>query len=168
MSRKKEPRREGTAKKREELPSCTARSSVGQSEGQRSKEDHEAPKNKKAIVKNAIHFFAPQCHLLQQVGKFSKVHCNPPHLRFDSNQSPDWPTGLKGRRPFSLTTDLTVVADAKLQYVISDERPIGFLLSCAEGWKSYDTDGRPIGLFDSEELAAKAVYERAALPSPRH
>ena len=58
------------------------------------------------------------------------------------------------------------VADAKLQYVISDERPIGFLLSCAEGWKSYDTDGRPIGLFDSEELAAKAVYEGAALPSP--
>jgi len=45
------------------------------------------------------------------------------------------------------------MADAKLQYVISDERPIGFLLSCTEGWKSYDTDGRPIGLFDSEELA---------------
>jgi hypothetical protein len=61
---------------------------------------------------------------------------------------------------------ITVMADAKLQYVISDERPIGFLLPCADGWKSYDTDGLPIGLFDSEELAAKAVYERAALPSP--
>src|SRR5215468_2109954 len=42
---------------------------------------------------------------------------------------------LKGGRPFSLTTDLTVVADAKLRYVISDECPIGFLLSCAGGWK---------------------------------
>ena len=59
------------------------------------------------------------------------------------------------------------MADARLQYVISDERPIGLLLSCAEGWKSYDTDGQPIGLVGSEELAAKAVYERAALPSPR-
>jgi len=54
-----------------------------------------------------------------------------------------------------------VVADAKLQYVISDERPIGFLLSCANGWKSYDVDGRPIGLFDSADLAARAVYEQA-------
>ena len=68
---------------------------------------------------------------------------------------------------FSLRTDLTVMADAKLQYVISDERPIRYLLPCAEGWKSYDTDGLLIGLFDSEELAAKAVYERAPLPSPR-
>jgi hypothetical protein len=41
------------------------------------------------------------------------------------------------------------------------------LFFAREGWKSYDTDGRPIGLFDSEELAAKAVYKRAALPSPR-
>jgi len=53
------------------------------------------------------------------------------------------------------------MADAKLQYVISDERPIGFLLSCAGGWKSYDRNGRPIGLFDSEELAARAAYEQA-------
>jgi hypothetical protein len=68
---------------------------------------------------------------------------------------------LKERRPFSLTTDLTVMADAKLQYVISDERPIGFILSCASGWKSYDQDGQPIGLFDSEEPAVKAVYEHA-------
>jgi hypothetical protein len=29
------------------------------------------------------------------------------------------------------------------------------------GWKSYDRDARPIGLFDSEELAARAVYEQA-------
>ena len=54
------------------------------------------------------------------------------------------------------------MADAKLQYVISDERPIGFLLSCASGWKSYGADGRPSGLFDSEDQAAKAVYEQGA------
>jgi hypothetical protein len=68
---------------------------------------------------------------------------------------------LKERRPFSLTTDLTVMADAKLQYVISDERPIGFILSCAKGWKSYDQDGQPLGLFDSEDLAVRAVYQHA-------
>jgi hypothetical protein len=50
--------------------------------------------------------------------------------------------------------------DGKLQYVISDKRPIGFVLSCAKGWKSYDQDGRPIGLFDSEDLATRAVYEQ--------
>ena len=54
-----------------------------------------------------------------------------------------------------------VMADAKLEYVISDERPIGFLLPCAEGWKAYDVDGRAIGLFDSEDLAARAVYKQA-------
>jgi hypothetical protein len=68
---------------------------------------------------------------------------------------------LKEVRPFCLTTDLTVSADTKLQYVISDERPIGFILSCAKGWKSYDQDGQPLGLFDSEDQAVKAVYERA-------
>jgi hypothetical protein len=68
---------------------------------------------------------------------------------------------LKGRRPFSLTTDLTVMADAKLQYVISDERPIGFLLFCAGGLKSYDVDGQPLGIFPNENDAAKAVYRQA-------
>ena len=62
---------------------------------------------------------------------------------------------------FSLRTDLTVMADAKLQYVISDERPIGFLLSCANGWKSYDVDGQPLGIFPNESDAAKAVYQPA-------
>jgi hypothetical protein len=53
------------------------------------------------------------------------------------------------------------MADQKLQYVISDERPIGLILSCAKGWKSYDQDGRPIGLFDGEDQAVRAVYEQA-------
>jgi hypothetical protein len=51
------------------------------------------------------------------------------------------------------------MADAKLQYVISDERPIGFLLSCANGWKSYDVDGRSLGCLTVP--AARAVYEQA-------
>jgi hypothetical protein len=39
---------------------------------------------------------------------------------------------------------------------------VGFLLSAGQrGWKAYDDNGRPIGLFDSEELAARAVYEQA-------
>jgi hypothetical protein len=53
------------------------------------------------------------------------------------------------------------MADAKLQYVISDERPVGFLLSCASGWKSYDVDGQALGIFNNENDAAKAVYRQA-------
>ena len=53
------------------------------------------------------------------------------------------------------------MADAKLQYVISDERPIGFLLSCASGWKSYDVDGQALGIFPNQNDAAKAVYRQA-------
>jgi hypothetical protein len=57
--------------------------------------------------------------------------------------------------------DLTAMGDQGVQYVISDKRPIGFLLSCAKGWKSYDMDGRPIGFFESQALAAKSVYEKS-------
>jgi hypothetical protein len=32
-----------------------------------------------------------------------------------------------------------------LRYIISDKCAIGFLLSCARGWKSYDQDGMPLG-----------------------
>ena len=53
------------------------------------------------------------------------------------------------------------MADQKLEYVISDERPIGFLLSCASGWKSYDVDGQPLGIFPNENDAARAVYQHA-------
>jgi len=53
------------------------------------------------------------------------------------------------------------MADQKLEYVISDERPIGFILSCAEGWKAHDTDGRPLGIFPNENDAARAVYRHA-------
>jgi hypothetical protein len=51
--------------------------------------------------------------------------------------------------------------DQKLEYVISDERPIGFILSCTSGWKSYDVDGQPLGIFPNENDAAKAVYRQA-------
>jgi len=41
---------------------------------------------------------------------------------------------------------------------------IGFLLSAGpKSYRAYDQDGRPIGLFDSEELAARAVYDRKAI-----
>jgi hypothetical protein len=73
---------------------------------------------------------------------------------------------LKGRWPFSLTTDLTVMADQKLEYVISNERPIGFILSCAGGWKSYDQDGRPIGLFEDQTAAAKGSVRASECRPP--
>jgi hypothetical protein len=53
------------------------------------------------------------------------------------------------------------MADQKLEYVISDERPIGFILSCAGGWKAHDIDGQPLGIFPNESDAAKAVYRQA-------
>ena len=53
------------------------------------------------------------------------------------------------------------MADQKLEYVISDERPIGFILSCTSGWKSYDVDGQPLGIFPNENDAARAVYHHA-------
>jgi hypothetical protein len=50
--------------------------------------------------------------------------------------------------------------DAQLQYVIRNERPVGFILSTGRrGYRAYDHDGRPIGFFDSQDDAAKAVYE---------
>src|SRR6516225_8974582 len=96
----------------------------------------------------------------QQLRQLRDIRRDPPRLRFDSNQSPDWPTVFERAAAF-LTTDLTVMADDKLQYVISNERPIGFLLSCASGWKSYDVDGQPLGIFHNENDAAKAVYQPA-------
>jgi hypothetical protein len=49
-----------------------------------------------------------------------------------------------------------------LQYVIRDKRAIGFILGAGpKGYRAFDEGGRPIGLFDSEELAARAVYEQA-------
>jgi hypothetical protein len=49
-------RKQGTAKEREERPSCTAGFRLGynESESHRRKEDGKAPKNKKTIVKQAI------------------------------------------------------------------------------------------------------------------
>jgi hypothetical protein len=47
-----------------------------------------------------------------------------------------------------------------LQYVLRDKTCVGFLLDTAKGWKAFDVGGLPIGLFDSEELAAP-VYEQA-------
>ena len=51
--------------------------------------------------------------------------------------------------------------DQKLEYVISDERPIGLILSCTSGWKSYDVDGQPLGIFPNQNDAAKAAYRQA-------
>jgi hypothetical protein len=49
-----------------------------------------------------------------------------------------------------------------LQYVVRDKEPIGFLLSAGrKGYRAFDQDGRPLGLFEDEDKAAKAVYEEA-------
>ena len=57
----------------------------------------------------------------------------------------------------------TMTPSPRLQYVIRNKQAIGFLLSAGpKGYRAFDRDGRPIGLFDSEERAVKAVYEQAA------
>jgi len=49
-----------------------------------------------------------------------------------------------------------------LQYVLKDKSAIGFILSAGpKGYRAFDQDGRSIGLFESEELAARAVYQQA-------
>jgi hypothetical protein len=51
---------------------------------------------------------------------------------------------------------------SELQYVIRDNQAIGFLLSAGpKGCRAFDVDGRPIGLFEDEDQAAKAIYDRA-------
>ena len=51
----------------------------------------------------------------------------------------------------------------QLQYVVRNKRAIGFLLSAGtRGYRAFDQEGRPIGLFEDEERAAEAVYEGAA------
>ena len=46
-----------------------------------------------------------------------------------------------------------------MQYVIREKHAIGFILSTAKGYRAFDVDGSPIGSFDSEALAAKAIYQ---------
>ena len=49
-----------------------------------------------------------------------------------------------------------------LRYVLRDKDAISFILSAGpKGYRAFDHDGRPIGLFDKEELAARAVYQQA-------
>jgi hypothetical protein len=52
---------------------------------------------------------------------------------------------------------------SELQYVIRDNQAIGFLLSAGlKGYEAFDTDGLSLGLYDSEELAAKAIHKQAS------
>jgi hypothetical protein len=53
-----------------------------------------------------------------------------------------------------------------LQYVIRDKQAIGFLLNAgSKGYRAFDQDGQPIGLFEDEDKAAKAVYQEAGEPN---
>jgi hypothetical protein len=43
-----------------------------------------------------------------------------------------------------------------LQYVIRNKEAIGFLLSAGpKGYRAFDRDGLPIGLFENEDRAAR-------------
>jgi hypothetical protein len=52
----------------------------------------------------------------------------------------------------------------QLLYVVRNKRAIGFLLSVGpKGYRAFDQDGRPIGLFEDEDRAARAVYEEVEM-----
>ncbi len=53
---------------------------------------------------------------------------------------------------------------SELQYVIRDNQAIvGFLLSAGpKGFQAFDADGLTLGLYENEELAAKAIYKQAS------
>jgi hypothetical protein len=47
-------------------------------------------------------------------------------------------------------------------YVLSNKETVGFLISIGpKGFRAYDVDGRPIGLFEREDAAARAAYQHA-------
>ena len=49
-----------------------------------------------------------------------------------------------------------------LHYVLRNKQAIGFLLSAGpKGFRAFDQEGLPIGLFEDEDGAARAVYEKA-------
>jgi hypothetical protein len=52
---------------------------------------------------------------------------------------------------------------SELQYVIRENQAIGFLLSAGpKSYRAFDAHGLTLGLYDSEQLAAKAIYEQAS------
>ena len=52
---------------------------------------------------------------------------------------------------------------SELQYVIRDNQAIAFLLSAGpKGYRAFDADGLTLGLYESEELAAKAINEQTS------
>jgi hypothetical protein len=54
----------------------------------------------------------------------------------------------------------------KLHPIIRDRTCIGFILSAGpKGFRAYDHEARPIGLYDNEHIAAKAVYEAGTVAS---
>ena len=56
-----------------------------------------------------------------------------------------------------------IAPTSELQYVIRDNQAIGFLLSAGpKGYRAFDVDGLTLGLYESEQLAARAIYEQAS------
>ena len=61
--------------------------------------------------------------------------------------------------PLSRTMVMTM---NNLRSVMRDRVCVGFLVTCGpKGVRAFDEGGRPIGSFESEELAARAVYQHA-------
>jgi hypothetical protein len=51
--------------------------------------------------------------------------------------------------------------DVRLHCVLRDKDAVGFILSAGpKGYRAYSEAGQPLGLFESEHDAAKAVYQR--------
>jgi hypothetical protein len=47
-----------------------------------------------------------------------------------------------------------------LQYVLHGKEVVGFLMSAGpKGYRAYDQDGKPLGLFSDEHEAPRAVYD---------
>jgi hypothetical protein len=48
-----------------------------------------------------------------------------------------------------------------MKSVLRDRSCIGVVMNCAKGWKAFDEGCQPLGLFDNETAAAKAVYQHS-------
>jgi hypothetical protein len=57
----------------------------------------------------------------------------------------------------------TRTTDSPLSYVYDGKQCIGFIMSCGRlGYRGYDRDERPLGIFKTAAAAANAVFNVAA------
>jgi hypothetical protein len=53
-----------------------------------------------------------------------------------------------------------------MKSVLRDRSCVGFVVNCAKGYKAFSESDEPIGMFENETAAAKAVYQHSDAARP--